>query len=232
MRRTLAVLLALLLALDAPCACAAKQLGYAVLLSEGPDKPNAAGQTVAWGSYHITITGYLPCQGGYSSCDKPGKPHSCPSVTQMVKLAGQAWKIANGGKETYNLHGTWLSSKPWGKGKGKAYVAELPPSKTLDTLADELCKRGFSSVKGPHYTGTRHTPWHISLGTAVKLFAKARFNKHAKEGSAPPLHLWIVPCYTDAVCAVSKKGCPCGAYIPKTHKLKPADQQWRLVKPQ
>lgn len=116
--------------------------------------------------------------------------------------------------------------------KGKAYVAELPPSKTLDTLADELCKRGFSSVKGPHYTGTRHTPWHISLGTAVKLFAKARFDKHAKEGSAPPLHLWIVPCYTDAVCAMSKKGCPCGAYIPKTHKLKPADQQWRLVKPQ
>ncbi len=57
MHRTLAVLLALLLALDAPCACAAKQLGYAVLLSEGPDKPNAAGQTVAWGSYHITITG-------------------------------------------------------------------------------------------------------------------------------------------------------------------------------
>ncbi len=24
------------------------------------------------------------------------------------------------GKETYNLHGTWLSSKPWGKGKVSA----------------------------------------------------------------------------------------------------------------
>lgn len=57
MKRTLAALLAVLLALEAPCRCAAKQLGYAVLLSEGPDKPNAAGQTVAWGSYHITITG-------------------------------------------------------------------------------------------------------------------------------------------------------------------------------
>jgi len=57
MRRTLAVVLVLLLALEAPSACAAKQLGYAVLLSEGPDKPKTAGQTVAWGSYHITITG-------------------------------------------------------------------------------------------------------------------------------------------------------------------------------
>lgn len=99
--------------------------------------------------------------------------------------------------------------------QGKAYVAELPPSKTLDTLANaswlasayptwsrtttllphgpepasvlstlgssllepaachvppcpqELCKRGFSSIKGPHYTGARKTPWHMSLGTAA-----------------------------------------------------------------
>jgi len=90
-------------------------------------------------------------------------------VNQMVKLAGQAWKIANGvgeglgcdctaalpprcfarirwggsfcqltfcteenllnclqGKETYNLHGTWLSSKPWGKGKVSAAATSDP----------------------------------------------------------------------------------------------------------
>ena len=64
-----------------------------------------------------------------------------------------------------------------------------------------------------------------------QFIAKLRFSKHAKEGSAPPLHLWIVPCYTNLVCAASKKGCPCGNYVPKTHKLKPVDEQWRLVKP-
>lgn len=73
---------------------------------------------------------------------------------------------------------------------------------------------------------------HLLPTRCSKFFAKLRFNKHAKEGAAPPLHLWIVPCYTNVVCAASKKGCPCGAYIPKTHTLKPADQQWRMVKPQ
>lgn len=65
-----------------------------------------------------------------------------------------------------------------------------------------------------------------------KAKAQRRFDKHAKEGSAPPLHLWIVPCYTDVACSISKKGCPCGNYVPGTNKLKPADQQWHLVKPQ
>ena len=46
---------------------------------------------------HATpAAGYLPCQGGYSSCDMPGKAATCPSLHAMVKLAGQAWKAANG----------------------------------------------------------------------------------------------------------------------------------------
>ena len=57
MRRAVVALLAVLLAWEGPRSAAAKQLGYAVLLSEGPDHPNAAGKTVAWGSYHVTITG-------------------------------------------------------------------------------------------------------------------------------------------------------------------------------
>lgn len=82
-----------------------------------------------------------------------------------------------------------------------------------------------------HHLLPPHSPIFL-LTRGSKFFAKLRFNKHAKEGAAPPLHLWIVPCYTNVVCAASKKGCPCGAYIPKTQTLKPADQQWRMVKPQ
>lgn len=72
----LAALLAVLLALEAPCRCAAKQLGYAVLLSEGPDQPNAAGQTVAWGSYHITITGESGMMG-CTRCCSAAMPLAC-----------------------------------------------------------------------------------------------------------------------------------------------------------
>lgn len=77
MSHIFAALLAVLLALEAPCSCAAKQLGYAVLLSEGPDQPNAAGQTVAWGSYHITITG----EGGMMGCS------GCCSAAMLLLLA-------------------------------------------------------------------------------------------------------------------------------------------------
>ena len=50
---------AALLALLAPALAqtAKPQLNYAILLSEGPDEPDAKNKTAPWGAYHITITG-------------------------------------------------------------------------------------------------------------------------------------------------------------------------------
>lgn len=47
------------------------------------------------------------------TCDSRVPPASC-----LGRLCAHVTRIAAlQGKETYNLHGTWLSSKPWGKGK-------------------------------------------------------------------------------------------------------------------
>jgi hypothetical protein len=50
-------------------------------------------------------------------------------------------------------------------------------------------------------------------------------------GSAPPLKLWLVPCYTNSTCSASPQGCPWGNYVPGTKNLKPAGQRWVQILP-
>ena len=61
------------------------------------------------------------------------------------------------------------------KSNGTAQVAGVNDVKgqttglVLQALARELCRRGFSSIKGPDYA---NYTWHMSLGTSDKAMAK------------------------------------------------------------
>ena len=72
----------------------------------------------------------------------------------------------------YNLRESFLMNLS----NGKPQVAAVNDVKgqhtglVLKTLASELCRRGFSSIKGPDYA---NYTWHMSLGTSNKTVAKA-----------------------------------------------------------
>ncbi|KAL4421509.1 hypothetical protein ABPG75_010800 [Micractinium tetrahymenae] len=178
-------------------------LKYAVLLSEGPDKSG----TAPWGSYHVSIAGYLPCQSYYGAgaCTTPPAGVSCsPSTAAMATAAGKAWAIANAvrcGQLRADKHGQVCAWHPHVTPSRLLPLAHLSPGPRLQ----ELCKRGFSDLKGPQYA---NYTWHMTLGTTSRAVAQQRMDKVAAVGT--PLKLWLVPCHVDDSCSTQAMGCPCG----------------------
>jgi hypothetical protein len=127
---------------------------------------NDYNSSIAWGGFHITIIG----KGNKMSFDN------------IVKTSLYA------GKKNWTF-----SSKPvaileqW-----KGVWTIVFKSQTIDILANELLKLGFSSVKGP----ISGTSWHISLNGVDKKKALELFNYFVTSPKRP--HWYFTLCTEDS----------------------------------
>ncbi|GAB4819438.1 hypothetical protein N2152v2_006484 [Parachlorella kessleri] len=196
-----------------PSPPAAAPLAYGILLSGGSDAQDS--KSVPWGSYHVTIAGYHPCQSLYpnnGNCTKPS-PNVVPGcdkldVTKMYNAAEAAWKAANKGSTTYQLPAESCDDPGKLEKEGGLYRAVIhDKGGTLRALAEGLCSRGFADAKGPEY-------------------ASSKCEQHAAGGKQ--VRLWLVPCHVDGTCSASAQGCPCGKYN-RDGSAKPSNEQWQQI---
>jgi len=152
----------------------------AVILSPGPTPG------VAWGGYHITITGY-------------SRLHACllgpPSCETLLRadfrdgFHGRPW----------HLHGHLPRLVQW-----KGVWTQTLDSDTLDDLAADLHRQGFEKIKGPAASAV---DWHISLGSD-EVAARAQ----VKVLRGEDWYLWLVPQSGDA-CHTHGVSCPAWTLI-------------------